>query len=83
MSCLATEAPSWPACPAPSGNADGAIDFTEADSRKRINEWNKSPRPFVWTRTADEIPETTVAYFELLTTRLSATPTRMPKYGEM
>ena len=32
--------------------------------RKWINEWNKDPRPFVWTKTADEIPETLAAYCE-------------------
>jgi hypothetical protein len=34
------------------------------DIRKWINEWNKSPRPFVWTKTADEILETLAAYCE-------------------
>ena len=34
----------------------------EAGIRRWINEWNKDPRPFVWTRTADEILETLAAY---------------------
>ena len=34
----------------------------EADIRAWINEWNKNPRPFVWTKTADEILETLSAY---------------------
>jgi transposase len=28
------------------------------DIRKWINEWTKDPRPFIWTKTADEILET-------------------------
>src|SRR6476469_4095232 len=34
----------------------------ENDIRKWINEWNKDPRLFVWTKTADEILETLAAY---------------------
>jgi len=30
--------------------------------RKWINEWNKNPKPFVWTKSADEILETLAAY---------------------
>jgi hypothetical protein len=29
--------------------------------RKWINEWNKDPRPFAWTKTTDEILETLAA----------------------
>lgn len=34
----------------------------ETDVRKWINEWNQDPKPFVWTKTADEILETLAAY---------------------
>jgi transposase len=34
----------------------------ETDIRKWINEWNKDPKPFVWTKSADEILETLAAY---------------------
>jgi transposase len=34
----------------------------ETDIRKWINEWNKNPKPFVWTKSADEILETLAAY---------------------
>ncbi len=34
----------------------------ETDIRKWISEWNKNPRPFAWTKTADEILETLAAY---------------------
>jgi hypothetical protein len=34
----------------------------EADIRKWINEWSKNPKPFIWTKTADEILETRAAY---------------------
>jgi transposase len=36
----------------------------ERDVRRWINEWNKDPKPFVWTKTADEILETLAAYCE-------------------
>jgi hypothetical protein len=36
----------------------------EADIRKWINAWNKDPKPFVWTKTADQILETLAAYCE-------------------
>lgn len=34
----------------------------ERDIRGWINEWNKDPKPFVWTKTADQILETLAAY---------------------
>jgi transposase len=36
----------------------------EADIRTWISEWNKNPRPFVWTKTADEILEALATYCE-------------------
>lgn len=34
----------------------------EADIRAWINAWNKNPRPFVWTKTADQILDTLAGY---------------------
>ncbi|ONK10559.1 hypothetical protein STBA_12810 [Streptomyces sp. MP131-18] len=34
----------------------------ERDIRQWINEWNKNPKPFVWTKTADDILETLAAH---------------------
>jgi hypothetical protein len=34
----------------------------ETDIRKWISEWNKAPKPFTWTKSADEILETLAAY---------------------
>ena len=52
-----------------SGSAPGTWEHTlhsvtefEDDIRRWINEWNKNPKPFVWTKTADEILETLAAY---------------------
>ena len=45
-------------------SAHRSVTELEADIRKWINEWNKNPRPFVWTKTADEILETLAAYCE-------------------
>jgi transposase len=45
-------------------SAHHSVTELEADIRKWINEWNKDPKPFVWTKTADEILETLAAYCE-------------------
>jgi transposase len=45
-------------------SARRSVTDLEADIRKWINEWNKDPRPFVWTKSADEILETLAAYCE-------------------
>ena len=43
-------------------SAHRSVTELEADIRRWINEWNKNPRPFAWTKTADEILETLAAY---------------------
>jgi len=43
-------------------SAHRSVTELEADIRRWISEWNKDPRPFVWTKTADEILETLAAY---------------------
>ena len=43
-------------------SAHRTVADLEADIRNWISEWNKAPRPFVWTKTADEILETLAAY---------------------
>jgi transposase len=43
-------------------SAHRSVTELEADIRKWINEWNKDPRPFIWTKSADEILETLAAY---------------------
>jgi transposase len=43
-------------------SAHRSVTELEADIRKWINEWNASPRPFVWTKTADQILDTLAAY---------------------
>jgi transposase len=45
-------------------SAHRSVTELETDIRKWINEWNKDPRPFVWTKTADEILETLATYCE-------------------
>ena len=47
-------------------SAHRSVTELEADIRTWINEWNKDPRPFVWTKTADQILETLAAYCELI-----------------
>ncbi len=43
-------------------SAHRSVTELETDIRKWINEWNKDPRPFVWTKSADEILETLATY---------------------
>lgn len=45
-------------------SAHRSVTELEADIRKWINQWNKDPKPFIWTKTADEILETLAAYCE-------------------
>ena len=47
-------------------SAHRSVTELENDIRKWTNEWNKDPRPFVWTKTADEILETLAAYCQLI-----------------
>jgi transposase len=48
-------------------SAHRTVTELETDIRKWTSEWNKNPRPFVWTKTADEILETLAAYCGLIT----------------
>jgi transposase len=48
-------------------SAHRSVTELENDIRKWINEWNKAPRPFMWTKTADEILETIAAYCQRIT----------------
>ena len=45
-------------------SAHRSVTELETDIRKWINEWNKALRPFVWTKSADEILGTLAAYCE-------------------
>ena len=47
-------------------SAHRSVTELEADIRAWTSEWNKNPRPFVWTKTADEILETLAAYYGLI-----------------
>jgi transposase len=43
-------------------SAHRSVTELEADIRAWISEWNRDPKPFVWTKTADEILDTLAAY---------------------
>ena len=43
-------------------SAHRSVTALESDIRQWIDEWNKNPKPFVWTKSADEILETLAAY---------------------
>jgi hypothetical protein len=41
---------------------DKAVPALEAGIRAWIESWNQSPRPFAWTKTADEILDSLASY---------------------
>jgi transposase len=43
-------------------SAHRSVTELETDIRTWTSEWNKNPKPFVWTKSADEILETLAAY---------------------
>ncbi len=43
-------------------SAHRSVTHLEADVRQWVNEWNENPKPFIWTKTADQILETLAAY---------------------
>jgi transposase len=43
-------------------SAHRSVTALEADIRKWINEWNADPKPFIWTKTADEILDNLANY---------------------
>jgi hypothetical protein len=38
------------------------VSGERGQGHKWINEWNKDPKPFVWTKSADDILETLAEY---------------------
>jgi transposase len=48
-------------------SAHRSVTDLEADIRRWINEWNANPKPFIWTKTADQILETLAAYCQRIT----------------
>jgi hypothetical protein len=42
--------------------AHRSVTALEADIRSGINSWNADPKPFIWTKTADEILENLANY---------------------
>jgi transposase len=48
-------------------SAHRSVTDLEADILKWINEWNKDPKPFGWTKSADDILETLAAYCQRIT----------------
>jgi transposase len=48
-------------------SAHRSVTELENDIRKWITEWNKHPKPFVWTKSADDILETVAEYCQRIT----------------
>jgi transposase len=47
-------------------SAHRSVTELEADVRRWINEWNADPKPFVWTKSADQILDTLATYCQLI-----------------
>ena len=47
-------------------SAHRSVRELEADIQAWIRAWNDDPRPFVWTKTADEILESIAGYLHLI-----------------
>ena len=62
-------------------SAHRSVTELETDIRKWINEWNKNPRPFVWTKTAGEILETVADYCQRISSPASQAAAREPQPG--
>jgi transposase len=43
-------------------SAHRSVTELENDIRKWINDWNKHPKPFVWTKSPDDMLETVAEY---------------------
>jgi hypothetical protein len=43
-------------------SAHRSVTELEAGIREWTSAWNKNPKPFVWTKTADDILDTLTAY---------------------
>ncbi|WP_405785253.1 IS630 family transposase [Streptomyces sp. NBC_01378] len=50
-------------------SAHRSVVELERDIRGWINEWNKNPKPFVWTKRADDVIDTLAAYCNELMTQ--------------
>jgi transposase len=50
-------------------SAHRSVTELEAAIRKWINEWNKDPRPFAWTKSADDILEPVAEYCQRISER--------------
>lgn len=48
-------------------SAHRSVTGLAADIRRWINEWNKEPRPFVWTKSSDDVLETLADYCQRIT----------------
>jgi hypothetical protein len=48
-------------------SAHRSVTELEDDIRRWINEWNKNPKPFVWTKSADDILETVAEHCQRIT----------------
>ena len=46
-----------------------SVQALEADIRKWTDTWNENPRPFTWTKTADEILHSLAEYLTKISSR--------------
>jgi transposase len=60
-------------------SAHCSVTELAADIRRWINEWNRGPKPFVWTKTADEILATLAAYCQRISSPGHQDQARQPQ----
>ena len=46
-----------------------SVQALEADIRRWMDTWNENPRPFTWTKTADEILHSLAEYLTKISSR--------------
>jgi transposase len=55
-----------------------SVQALEADIRNWIERWNQDPRPFAWTKTAEEILESLARYLEKISPAAAEASKRLP-----
>jgi transposase len=55
-----------------------SVQALEADNRTWIDSWNENPKPFIWTKTAEEILESLARYLEKISPAARETSNQLP-----
>jgi len=58
--------------------AHKSVQALEAGIRARVENWNDNPRPFAWTKTAEEILDSLARYLAKISARASEKEKELP-----